>query len=310
MRYSLFFFIVLTFGCSYQSPQTRVHWFAQSTLLSGVSRCQSPQTAPPETTLDAHAPLVLLVHGCNGSAGRFSALAQVFEFHQQQTLCFSYDDRDSLYDSAQQLAQVIEQLSQHHPQITIIGHSMGGLISRQALTQIDSSDSKTALTLVTISTPFSGIHAAAHCASTPLMVASLGLTIPICYMASGDKWYEITAKSDFILQPQPLWQAIRHIQIITDERDSCREYSSQGQCITSDDIFSLQEQYFPPMLSALNGELYQIKAGHVEIVGYQGQTPDKLIHLFEQIGLMPPNQKTQNYTQRLAILYDIVATDQ
>ena len=72
--------------------------------------------------------MTILVHGCNGSAGRFRSLAQLYAFHGQQAACYSYDDRDSLVKSADNLVTVINKLSSimKNKDISIVGHSMGG----------------------------------------------------------------------------------------------------------------------------------------------------------------------------------------
>jgi hypothetical protein len=59
---------------------------------------------------NSSSPVTVLVHGCNGSAGRFRSLAQLYAFHGQQTVCFSYNDRDSLVDSSGQLITALDEL--------------------------------------------------------------------------------------------------------------------------------------------------------------------------------------------------------
>ena len=56
-------------------------------------------------------PVNILVHGCNGSTGRFHALAEVLAFHGQQSACLTYNDRDSLMVSSGQLAHAIDTLA-------------------------------------------------------------------------------------------------------------------------------------------------------------------------------------------------------
>ena len=103
----------------------------------------------------------MLAHGCLASAGRFRSLAQVFAFHGQQSACFSYNDRDSLTKSAAQLVSALDDLAGHlqNPQVTVIGHSQGGLIARNALTTERAQPlvAELDLRLVTISSPFAGI---------------------------------------------------------------------------------------------------------------------------------------------------------
>jgi predicted alpha/beta hydrolase len=134
---------------------------AQSVVsVAGLRPCND---GPARTLhIDPGQPINILVHGCNGSTGRFRALAEVLTFHGQQTACFEYDDRDSLMVSSGQLANAVDTLAQHldTQEITVIGHSMGGLIARKALIEnhpTPSRNKQVGLRLVTISAPFSGM---------------------------------------------------------------------------------------------------------------------------------------------------------
>lgn len=79
------------------------------------------------------------MHGCNGSTGRFHALAEVLALHGQQSACLAYNDRGSLMVSSGQPAHAVDTLARYlnAPQITVIGHSMGGLVARKALIESD-----------------------------------------------------------------------------------------------------------------------------------------------------------------------------
>ena len=72
-----------------------------------------PCTDSPDRTLHLNTsyPVTVLVHGCNGSAGRFRSLAQLYAFHGQQAVCFSYDDRESLVLSSGQLISALDELA-------------------------------------------------------------------------------------------------------------------------------------------------------------------------------------------------------
>ena len=261
--------------------------------------------------IDPRQPVNILVHGCNGSTGRFRSLAEVLAFHGQQSACFAYDDRDSLMVSSGQLGQAVDTLAKHldTPRITVIGHSLGGLIARKALTA-DRPDpirnTQTDLSLVTVSAPFSGIASARMCAAPVLRVATLGLNDLVCWLISGDNWYEITAASKFIQQPGGLVKQVnRHLKVVTDERDSCRRHNDAGACIQSDHIFSLDEQRYPPVTLAPLTTDVEVAAGHVEIVGESGITPHKLIDVFQREGIVqptPPDRQTA-FQALLARLY-------
>lgn len=281
----------------------------QAVSVPGLRPCNDG--ASPTLHIDPSQPVNILVHGCNGSTGKFHALAEVLAFHGQQSACFAYNDRDSLMVSSGQLAHAVDTLALtlDTPQITVIGHSMGGLVARKALiadrpepvrnTQID-------LRLVTVSAPFSGIAAARMCAAPALRVATLGLNDLVCWLVSGDNWYEITAASDFIQRPGSLAaQVSRHLKVVTDERGACRRRSDSGRCIKSDTIFSLAEQRYPAVTRAALTTDVEVVAGHVEIVGESGVTPHKLIDVFQREGIVraTPPERQSAFQALLAQLY-------
>jgi pimeloyl-ACP methyl ester carboxylesterase len=261
--------------------------------------------------LNAQQPVLVLVHGCLGSAGRFRALAEVFAYSGQQAVCFSYNDRDSLMVSSAGLVASIDALAgrMQNKEITVIGHSQGGLIARKALTKerpgaLQRSDVD--LRLVTISAPFSGIHAASHCGSLIGRILSFGLTVPICQAVSGDKWFEITYASPFIRQPGPLLPQVgEYLKIDTDERDSCRTVDADGRCTEGDFVFSLGEQRLPQVDGRAARATVEVKAGHVEIVGDHRVVPVKLVEVLQQHGVLKTVQPGQAaaFGQFLARLY-------
>jgi len=277
--------------------------------IPGLSACTT--TANTTLHINTKAPLNIIVHGCYGSAARFRALAQVFAFHGQQTVCFNYNDRDSLMKSSGELIDALRLLSAKMTNIkfTVIGHSQGGLIARKALVK-EREDSWQAgnlsLQLVTISSPFAGISAANHCVSPTARVLSLGLVVPICKLISGDKWYEITYSSDFIQKPGKLLEQVRrHVKIVTDETDSCRNINESGTCIEDDFVFTLNEQYFDHIDGSSRVKNIQVIAGHAEIVGDYRIPPDKLINLMQLNGIMSSTSdaRREKFSELLSLLY-------
>ena len=262
--------------------------------------------------IDPNRPLTLFVHGCNFSAGGFKTLAQVFEAHGQQTICFNYNDRDRLEISSTRLMTAIEALSEIVPKedITILGHSQGGLISRHALVH----DGKRPLRvgadfhiqLVTVSSPFGGISSASHCGLTWLHVITLGLTAVVCQGITGSKWHEIYPDSRFMRRPGTLGSAVtKHIKIVTDERGACRRTRPNGHCAEDDYIFSLNEQSSAAVDGDSRVTSTAVKAGHVEIVGERGNPPTKLLEVLQAQDILartPPERRTE-MTRLLAQLY-------
>lgn len=269
----------------------------------------SPCTTSPETEirLNTDEPVVVLVHGCKGSAGRFRALAQVFAFHGQQAVCFSYNDRDSLDKSSSELMDSLQELSQSmdNHRLTLIGHSQGGLIARRALVQQQETNrfenTAAQVQLVTISSPFAGIAAADHCALLSARFWSFGLVVPFCKLISGDKWYEITKPSPFIQKPGRLMsQVTGHLKVVTDESESCRSFDAEGTCMKDDFVFSVEEQYITQIDKSARVENIELSAGHVEIVGDYHTAPHKLIGLMQQKGIL--RRTTAGRQQSLQIL--------
>lgn len=260
-----------------------------------------PCTDSPDRTLrlNSQQPITVLVHGCNGSAGRFRALAQIYAFHGQQAICYTYDDRSSLVDSAHQLNVSLDRLAREAPKakLSIIGHSMGGLISRKAMEYSPSSfqpPTLSKLKLITVSAPIAGIAAAETCGSNHLHWLTLGIIPGICWLISGDNWNEIHAQSDFIQYPAPLRSEVeRYLKVVTNEQGTCRRRASDGRCLESDDIFDVDEQYHPVVDSYPQLTNVQVDAGHVEIVGYKHVVPRKLISVLQREGFMEPTPPTQ-----------------
>ena len=255
-----------------------------------------PCTDSPDRTLhlDTNYPVTVLVHGCKGSAGRFRALAQLFAFHGQQAVCFDYDDRESLVASSGRLISALDELASdiRDHDITVIGHSMGGLLARKAM-EVDRRGewrrNEARIKLATVSAPLAGIAAASPCGLGLLHLLSLGAVPAICWAITGDNWYEITSSSGFIQRPGPLLASVqRYLKVVTDERNSCRRKSASGACLESDYVFTLAEQYQPVVDGYPQLVNIEVEDGHVGIVGNKDIAPRKLLGILQQQGLLAP----------------------
>jgi hypothetical protein len=143
------------------------------------------------------------------------------------------------------------------------------------------------LQLVTVSAPFSGIASARVCANPAFRVATFGLVDLVCWLISGDNWYEVTPASDFIRQPGNLKpQVRRHLMVVTDERGSCRRRINTGRCIKDDYVFGLAEQQHTLVANAARTTIVEVHAGHIEIIGESDVTPNKLIDVFQREGIV------------------------
>jgi len=307
-------------GCASQNTIDSATWQIDGSRLSPADTTLSipglgPCTDNPDRSLrlDSKQPVTVFVHGCFDSSGRFRSLAQVFAFHGQQTACFTYDDRASMMLSSRQLATALDKLaeSMENKAVTVIGHSQGALIARKALVSArpdTTIDRELQLRLVTVSGPFAGIASANSCVNPLMRALTLGLVGPMCRIITGEKWSEITHTSEFIRQPGTLHPQVRDfLQIATDERGACRR-SVNGECIETDDVFSLDEQRNPIIDVQPITRTMEVKAGHVEIVGDRQVAPDKLIAILQQEGIMNPTEvsRQKQLGSLLARLYDLL----
>lgn len=295
----------------------QIHTLSNSSVEVQLEQLADCKTGPNQkVALNPGQPLTLIVHGCRSSGGQYGALAQAFQKQGQQALCFNYDDRDSITRSSSQLRQTIAALVSEvgiHD-ITVIGHSQGGLVSRRALvagTDLDAVTQKQAakVRLVTVSSPFGGIQAASHCGSRTLAVLSLGLTLPICQLVTGSKWREIPPGTRFITEPGELMAAVvEHLKIVTDEAGSCRTRNAGGVCVKSDLVFSVSEQQQPAVDASSVIHEQIIKAGHVEIVGDAQKIPYKLLDILQQKQILATRLTAQQFLAELSQLYGQAAS--
>lgn len=258
--------------------------------------------------IDPSRPLHVLVHGCHASSSQLRTLATVFRAQGKQALCFNYDDRDSLEDSADRLAETLAALRERVPgqRIAVVAHSQGGLVARRAL--IGGRDARVPeapLELITISSPFAGIEASRTCGAIALHVISLGITAAVCHGIAGDKWTEISPNSDFVRRPGTLDRRVgRHLKIVTDERGICRRRDAAGRCVEDDFVFSLEEQAHPRVDADRRTQTILIREGHARVIGGRDAPPLELIDVLERHGVLDSTS-----TRERRVLVDRGATE-
>jgi hypothetical protein len=253
--------------------------------------------------------VIILVHGCKASSGSFLILKEVFESRGQQAIGFSYDYRDSIEECADRLVVAINAINEltHPTRITIVAHSQGGLVARRALisnrpNNLVLKGIATKIRLVTISSPFNGIRASSHCGMTALHIATAGATVLICQAVAGSTWSEINPSSDFIKSPGQLSElVVAHLKINTDERNTCREVDSEGNCLEDDFVFALDEQYAEAVDRDSRVINIELKAGHAQVVGKPGHPPFTLIDTLEENGVLR-EQTSLSYAEDVALL--------
>ncbi len=301
--------LLLLTGCT-RNLGVLIHTSAETTdaRIVGLFPCEAGGRDVFE--LDPSRPVTVLVHGCNSSGERFKTLAQVFEANGQQTICFNYNDRDYLNTSATQLAQALSalELRLEPHELTILGHSQGGLVARRAL-QADLprplvTREGFSYRLVTVSSPFSGIDSSADCGRPWLHALTLTTTIVVCLVVTGNKWTEIPPGSSFMTNPAPLLST-RHLQIVTDETATCRVRDASGACKVSDAVFDLHEQYNPLLTSDPRVTTIELKEGHAAVVGENGVPPRLLIETLQAQHVLAATlpSRSQSFAGLLTRLY-------
>jgi pimeloyl-ACP methyl ester carboxylesterase len=290
-------------GCSAVTHQSiRIELGDGSELqIEGVDDCDD--FANPSVNLDPTKALVLLVHGCKASSGRFRHLAKVFEAHSQPTLCFNYQYRRRIGSSSESLASSIGALTDRlrHPEVILIGHSQGGLVTRRAVVagrvQKGEKPDRLKLRLVTVSSPFNGIASSSHCGIKAFHILSLGLTAAICQGIAGSIWPEIHPRSKFVTEPGELLEIVYdHLMVVTDERGSCRKRSADGRCLVNDFVFSVEEQRNELLTKDPRVTDLEVRNGHAAIVGDDDRPPLQLMAILQEHGIMnrtPPGREAE-----------------
>ena len=280
-------------GCATAAAPVEIRLGEERISVDGIGRCDDRPGGP--VTLNPDTPLAVFVHGCDSSGGRFRSMAGVFEAAGRQALCFNYDDRERVEDSAQKLASALSRIEAHHrhPEMTVIGHSQGGLVSRRALVERrgDLIGDGARYRLVTVSSPFNGIAASRHCGQTARHILTLGISAGLCRAVAGSKWREIHPGSEMVRHPGTLTpQVVEVLKVVTDERGTCRRFDDSGRCEEDDFVFSLEEQYNRRVDDDPRVVNVEVDAGHVEIVGDSGTVPTKLIRVLREHRILPELQ--------------------
>lgn len=301
MRFALIGCVVISASCGRGALPSAPLRFDDTTdplVAEGFGACADEQ--PESISLDSDEPLVVIVHGCLSSGQEFKKLSEVFAFHGQQTVCFNYDHRRTLRGTATRLRRGLDALRQRVPnrEITLLGHSQGGLVSRIALAELVEVDTRQRdLRLVTVSSPFSGIRSARHCGLPWLHVLSLGITVAICQGIAGANWVEIHPRSRYWTRPNSLDPGVyEHLQIVTDEEGTCRRYDDDGTCAEDDLVFSVREQENAVIADDPRVRTTRIEAGHAQVVGSGDVEPHALIEVLqshEVIAPTPPEREAE-----------------
>lgn len=229
--------------------------------IDGLGSCEA---AARPVVLDG-SPVAVLVHGNQSAPGHLAVLAEHMQARGFRPLCFRWRTSGRIITAARALGEALEALETLTPSVLVVGHSLGGLVSRRAL--VSERDGSTPIDLVTVATPFAGVASAATCSKRWLRILSLGSVAAICRRLShGATWRDFHPQSDLITEPGTLDPSVRsHLHVITDERGSCRRRRPDGSCAQDDRVFSTREQG----AGAVRGprlSVRRIRAGHGGVV--------------------------------------------
>lgn len=106
---------------------------------------------------------VLFVHGMHGSPQNFRFFIESLDRSRFQPCVFLYTSSSSLHDVAGELSEAIAELHRQHGirRLSIVAHSMGGLIARDLLLNRSAHDGVEIPVLITLSSPWGGFASAA-----------------------------------------------------------------------------------------------------------------------------------------------------
>jgi hypothetical protein len=210
-------------------------------------------------------------------------------------VCFDYDDRRSLERVSGRLVAALDELrtASGATDITVIGHSQGGLVSRRALVRDRRDGERVAVggkyRLVTISSPFNGIRSSKHCGIVPFHVFTLGISAAVCQIIAGTKWHHIFPRARFMRDPGTLVDEVHlHLEVITEETGTCRRKDEDGRCTADDFVFSVQEQRNPTVERDPRVRRVEIRAGHAAVVGNAGEPPTELLDVLRTHQVLAP----------------------
>lgn len=117
---------------------------------------------------------VLFVHGINGTPQNFKTLIERMDRSRFQPWVYYYPTGAPLNQVADHLTQTVRklQITYEFPSFVVVGHSMGGLVSRGFLQRyFDGGGGAKVPLFVTISTPWAGHRAAEWSTKSPIATA-------------------------------------------------------------------------------------------------------------------------------------------
>ena len=150
-------------------------------------------------------PLVVCFHGLKSAPEKFDSFRQFVREAGIASAAISYDDHQSIVDSAAQINQLASQLfaGGQTPQLVLVGHSMGGLVAREWI-ENPNLNAENIAALITVATP----HRGSNWASLPPLldffvdgnVDSQDLVDVILHKPSAPGLRELAPESKFLTE--------------------------------------------------------------------------------------------------------------
>jgi pimeloyl-ACP methyl ester carboxylesterase len=166
---------------------------------------------------------ILFVHGINDSPARFSYLMEHLDRRRFQPWVYSYSSNEHLASVADDLYETVREMRQTYRfrSLAVVGHSMGGLVSRGFILRNERSAPSGEIPLfVSISTPWDGHAGAARGVRFSPSVAKV--------------WYDMTPGSEYLrsLFETPLPAGTRHYLLFTFHRKQSSFGESGDRTVT------------------------------------------------------------------------------
>ena len=221
--------------------------------------------------------LVVLVHGFNPAGDDFAPLESELRRRGYEVVRFHYDWRRVIDRSADEFVLFVRDIRSRRPlaSLKVIAHSMGGLVTRRAMTE------GRALTLagdlpidlLTVATPFGGIP-----------VANWTLLVPVNICGLQDSHRCLRTAGSLVTKPGRLGPNVSHYKVDTREEGETRVF--RGRLI-KDVRVQLADQRNAEVDGDPRVVLSEtIAAGHVGSLDHEGRVSEGLLKVLDRFA--PP----------------------
>ena len=120
---------------------------------------EPPASLPLSKSFDPNTRTILFIPGLDSNAAAFERFQSSCHLHSVQSLVYEYPSRHGVADGGKQLSEKLKELARRYPdlRLTIVGHSMGGLVARYCL-ETPSLDPGCVHELFLLGTPNQGVR--------------------------------------------------------------------------------------------------------------------------------------------------------